>query len=456
MKFSDILNDFIQQIGCTSKEISVASGLSVAQISKYRNGKRTPRENSEQFKALSEGLFFLAKNNGIEFNEEEILNQFKTAMQKKEDVPDVLSENFRFLVTQLKINMSDLSSFMNYDSSFLSKIKNNDRKPSNANDFCSDVGKFISKRFNNPGDRILLASVLGGSEEQYRDEKTTEDAVYNYLISEHTPSDEVIESFLSSLNKTVISQNNQSTLKKLPSIPKTFNRTKLYSGLSGMKAAESDFFKYTILSSSKKDVFIHSEMGMNEVDNEQKSKLTSAVEMLISKGIHLTLIHNIYRPIEEMLTGLEVWLPLYMTGMVNSFYFEEPLSYEFPQILCTSGVAAMQGECILSNQELSTFIMTTNPNQLEYFFQKRNYMLSNALPLIKFYSDKNEKDYNSFIKNSSDYSEVYEIKKPEFPNISFTVNSNEWISVNRIVSEPLHFIVFNKRLINAIEVFLQN
>jgi len=453
--FCEILISYIDLIGCASKELASASGLSVAQISKYKNGKRIPREGSEQLTALSRGLYQLAKKKGIDITEDEILSRLTNATRKRNDSNEVFSENFRSLITELKINTSDLSSFMNYDPSFISKIKNGDRNPSNFNEFSSYVGRFVSKRFNHPDGRSQLVSLLGGNAEQYRDEEFIKKAVSDYLLNEQKPTTEIIESFLTSLNKTVVSSDNQTSSKYIPSIPKTLNRTKLYSGLSGMKAAESDFFLQTILSSSKKTVFIHSDMGMNEVDESQKSKLQSAVEMLIAKGIRLTLIHNINRPIDEMLMGLEVWLPLYMTGMVSSFYFDEPLSSDFPQILCTSGVAAMQGECIASNQDASSFVMTTNRNYLDYFFKKRDYMLSRAIPLIKFYGKDNEKDFDAFVKIDSKNTEIYEISKEEFPNISFTVNKDKWISINRTVSDPLHFVVFNKKLIDSIEVFLK-
>jgi hypothetical protein len=67
----------------------------------------------------------------------------------------------------------------------------------------------------------------------------------------------------------------------------------------------------------------------------------------------------------------------------------------------------------------------------------------------------NEKDYDAFVKTDSNKAVIYEISKEEFPNISFTVNRDKWISINRTVSDPLHFVVFNKKLIDSIEVFLK-
>jgi len=456
VNFSEIFNSYIRTIGCTSKEISVVSGLSVAQISKYKNGKRTPRQDSIQLKALANGLSILAENNGINLDKKEILLCLTDAIKNRSNNSDIISENFEQIVLQLKINMSDLASFMNYDASFLSKIKSSDRHPADSDAFCRDVGNFIAKRYQNRDGRVLLSATFGGNPEQYKDEKVTVERVYRFLTSEQTPPYEVIESFLTSVNKSVTASESRNIPFKIPSIPKPISKTKFYFGISGMKSAEADFFRYTILSSSKKPVFIHSDMGMSEVDDKQEEKLTQAVRMLISKGIQLTLIHNINRPIEEMLTGIKVWLPFYMTGMVSSYYFDELLSTDYPQILCTSGVAAMQGEGISNEQDSSIFLVTTNKDQLDYFNKKRDYMLSRATPLIKIFSSANEADYLAFVKNSMTESGIYEMKKDTFPNISFTVNSGKWVSINSTVSDPIHFTVFNKKLINAIEIFLKN
>ena len=36
MKFNDLLNKYITEIGCTAKELSEVSGLSAAALSRYR------------------------------------------------------------------------------------------------------------------------------------------------------------------------------------------------------------------------------------------------------------------------------------------------------------------------------------------------------------------------------------------------------------------------------------
>jgi len=52
MNFSTVLNNYIDLINCSSKELSTASGISPAAISRYRNGERIPNFESKQFNNL--------------------------------------------------------------------------------------------------------------------------------------------------------------------------------------------------------------------------------------------------------------------------------------------------------------------------------------------------------------------------------------------------------------------
>ena len=36
--------------------------------------------------------------------------------------------------------------------------------------------------------------------------------------------------------------------------------------------------------------------------------------MMLKKGLHLNQIHNLDRSFEDMMLGLESWIPMYMTG----------------------------------------------------------------------------------------------------------------------------------------------
>ena len=57
MTFCEKLNNYIEQLECSSQELANASGLSSAVISRYRNGERTPNIKSKKLESLSNGLY---------------------------------------------------------------------------------------------------------------------------------------------------------------------------------------------------------------------------------------------------------------------------------------------------------------------------------------------------------------------------------------------------------------
>ena len=53
MTFCEQLNTYIKQIGCSSKELVNASGLSTSVISRYRRGDRRPNIRGETISSIS-------------------------------------------------------------------------------------------------------------------------------------------------------------------------------------------------------------------------------------------------------------------------------------------------------------------------------------------------------------------------------------------------------------------
>ena len=109
---------------------------------------------------------------------------------------------------------------------------------------------------------------------------------------------------------------------KVPFVPFYKSGSKNYYGIDEMKQGELDFFKATVLSKSNEPVFMCSDMPMEDMaeDVDFGKKWMFAIAMTLKKGLHLNIIHNLDRPFNEMMLGLESWIPIYMTGQVSPYY----------------------------------------------------------------------------------------------------------------------------------------
>lgn len=94
---------------------------------------------------------------------------------------------------------------------------------------------------------------------------------------------------------------------KVPSLPFQLPTSKTYYELDKMKNGELDFLKATVLSKSQKDVFMCSDMQMDDMakDVEFAKKYMFGLAAMRKKGLRLTVIHKINRPFNELMLGLE-------------------------------------------------------------------------------------------------------------------------------------------------------
>ena len=90
MTFSEKMNEYIELIGCSAKELSDASLISPAVISRYRNGERVPKYPSVQFNALVAGIYILSKDKNIDLKQDVIKEDLLETLDVLIDGPFVM------------------------------------------------------------------------------------------------------------------------------------------------------------------------------------------------------------------------------------------------------------------------------------------------------------------------------------------------------------------------------
>lgn len=166
-----------------------------------------------------------------------------------------------------------------------------------------------------------------------------------------------------------------------------------------MKKAELDFLKATVLSKASESVFMCSDMQMDDMakDLDFGKKWMFGIAMMLKKGMHLNIIHNLDRPFNEMMIGLESWIPIYMTGQVSPFYFSTSNNNVYSHLNYVSNSTALTGECIKGYHSKGKYYLTNNKSEVAYFKEKEKLLLKKAKPLMKIYRDNDKDLLNNFL-----------------------------------------------------------
>ena len=403
MNFKEVLNKYLKELNCSSKKLSNESGLSESVISRYRSGERTPVKNSEQLNKLTKALFNIAKDNGKnKYTFDKIESDFNSTLASDDFDYTTFSNNLNTLITSLNINTHEMSKYIVFDASHISRIRYGKAKPSNPVEFSNKICSYILNRYKNPDDINNLMMIIGCKKSDLSNEKIYS-TLFNWLTSEIVPVKNQISDFLHHLD----SFNLDDYIKvikfdelKVPSIPFYKAKTKHYYGIEEMKQGELNFFKGTILSKSKEDIFMCSDMPMEDMakDIDFGKKWMFAIAMCLKKGHHLNIIHNLDRPFNEMMLGLESWIPIYMTGQISPYYLSNLKNNIYNHLNYVSAAAALSGECINGFHNKGMYYLTTNKNEIEYYKEKSDLLLKKAKPLMEIYRESNIKEYHLFLK----------------------------------------------------------
>lgn len=403
MNFKEVLNEYLKELNCSSKKLSNESGLSESVISRYRSGERTPVKNSEQLNKLTKALFNIAKDNGKnKYTFDKIESDFNIALPSDDFDYTTFSNNLNTLITSLNINTHEMSKYIVFDASHISRIRYGKAKPSNPVEFSNKICSYILNRYKNPDDINNLMMIIGCKKSDLSNEKIYS-TLFNWLTSEIVPVKNQISDFLHHLD----SFNLDDYIKvikfdelKVPSIPFYKAKTKHYYGIEEMKQGELNFFKGTVLSKSKEDIFMCSDMPMEDMakDIDFGKKWMFAIAMCLKKGHHLNIIHNLDRPFNEMMLGLESWIPIYMTGQISPYYLSNLKNNIYNHLNYVSAAATLSGECINGFHNKGMYYLTTNKNEIEYYKEKSDLLLKKAKPLMEIYRESNIKEYHLFLK----------------------------------------------------------
>lgn len=131
-------------------------------------------------------------------------------------------------------------------------------------------------------------------------------------------------------------------------------------------------------------------------DMDFNKKWMLGIAMMLKKGLHLNVIHNIDRPMKEMMLGLESWIPLYMTGQVSPYYLKGRHNNVYCHFNYVSGQAALTGECIQGFHNDGKYYLTKNGEEITYYKKKTAHLLAKAQPLMEIYRNDSANYYNAF------------------------------------------------------------
>lgn len=407
MNFQECLNNYIIQIRCNGKELARNSEISETVISRYRKGERTPYADSEYLKKLSDGIIKTAAEKGIrDFKADKVLQTLRESLEDDRDEPVFNGQKLDILLRELDINISRLAAFLHYDPSYLSKIRTGKRNPAHQQQFVEKVCEYVIANYKDEQDRKKVVYLIQCNEDELADSSSYRRKLREWLNSSMPDGVDYVSAFL----RKVDSFNLDDYIRaihfdsfKVPKVPFQLPVSRHYYGLKEMREGELDFLKHTVLSKSMKPLYICSDMPVEDMaaDKDFAKKYMFGLAMVLKKGLHIHIIHDVERPMKDMMLGLENWVPLYMTGQISPYYLKGVQNRVYSHLHYCSGQVAMTGDCISGHHDLAHYYLTSRKEEVSISQKNMEFLLKKAHPLMDIYREERKKELHaSLLENA--------------------------------------------------------
>ena len=457
MSFSACLRKYLDEAGCSAQELADSSQISASSVSRYLSGERTPNPNGDAILKLARALA-----SRCESDEKRIEADLIAAAHEGEADYAAFAKNLGVVMETFGIANNRLARYMGFDPSYISRILGGQRRPADMVAFVDGVATYIARNYYDEAGKAKAADLTSTTPAQIESPEAFGAVLREFLgSSAETPNrSNAMAAFLEKLDEFDLNdflREIRFDEIKIPTSPFQLPTTKTYTGIEQMKQAELDFLRAAVLSRSTDDIILYSDMPLEEMaaDAEFPKKVMAGMAMLIRKGIHLMNIHDVHRPFDELIMGLEGWIPVYMTGQVSPFYLPQPTNHAFLHFLRSDGTVAVSGEAIAGNQNGGRYVVTKAPGDVAYLRRRATELLSHARPLMRMFREDGANNLSRHLSQleTNAKAEPLEIGRETFKNMRITVWPESHALIEKTNQPCISFVIEYPALVDALERF---
>ena len=417
---AETLRRYMDEAGCSGKELAAACGLAPSTVSRYLAGTRVPDAASLPAKAMARALCELAgrpgRAGGAPLDEAAVRDGLLAAVRATPS-PEA-GRRLATLLDTFGVTRAKLADALGYSASYVSRVCSGARTPSDFARFAQAAGRFFAERAEAAGSEGALANLCGGDGNE-----PLEVRVAAWLHAAETPAADAghgeLEPFLRKLDafdldKYLAALGAGMSGAASEGRPAAGGREtgdagdngfRLYTGIDGFCQAELDFLACAAAEPAGSSVTLFSDMPMQdkmEAHPDFPMRWLSALATLVRSGHAIDNVHNVGRSLPEMMLGLEAWLPLYMTGMVRPYYL--PAAQHggvFGHLVRTSETTALEGQAVAGAYGHVGCQLFRDAACVAHFRRRSQDLLACAKPLASIYTARKGHELAAFLAHEA-------------------------------------------------------
>lgn len=302
----------------------------------------------------------------------------------------------------------------------------------------------------------LRAAIKNSSWIQLQEMNTVEELIYKWLREEEDADRS------DSIGKLINGVSHFQFKKPDPAAPfdldklhrKNISEVEVFYCTEGKQNAVLIFLSLVLQSKNPQTLLLYSDedMGWLTGNREFTLKWSSMLNQVIKRGNKIKIIHTVDRGFDEMLSAIREWVPLYMTGSIEPYYYPRIRDGLFRRTLFIApDTAAISSGTVGSGTKNAANFLFTNKMTIKALIEEYNDLLSRCRMLMRIFTPHSNDDYLSLLSEFEDEKKDSIIKTDILTNVTMPLGVMESILARTENPGSNHLLSYQQ---NRIKKFL--
>lgn len=346
------------------------------------------------------------------------------------------------------------------DASFISRLRRGVRTPSKNENYIMAMSAYFARNCSAEYQKAALSEALKVSLKNppINLEEVTR-LINKWFLAEKADDTKTIKSFVDNIAQfkfkkpPQISAVDDSIINE--SIP---SDAEAFYGIEGKQNAVIAFFSLILKDKNPQTLLLYSDENMDWLTEnpEFTAKWAVLFSQVIMRGNKIKIIHSVTRSLEELLSAVKEWLPIYMTGTIEPYYYPKMRDRVFKRTLFIAPhTVAISSNSIGDETRNTANFLFTDKSTISALSQEFNNFLSLCRPLMRIFTSESREGFLSVLEEFDNAEADSIVKTDVLSSISMPINVAESILSRMESNNKDGVLAYQKMRIKRFEESLQ-
>lgn len=299
---------------------------------------------------------------------------------------ELFNEKLDYIMNLTEVTNSSLARVALLDPSYISRLRRGKRKLPNKQNFLASIVEYFS-------------NIIEKNEKMKEDFLNVISLYYSPEIINNFELSEIMYEWLAiETNDSVLN-----SLKLMSFSEKKVKRNEIansachfYYGSEGKREASIRFLNDILSSENPTTIYLYSEESMKWFYEDPifNIEISSLLKALLSKNYKIKIIHNVDRDLNELSQALNIWIPVYLSGKIESYYYPLIRDDIYRRTLFIApGISAISSISVKDKLEDMMSLYTSDKAAINSLFTEYSNYFELCVSAINSYDKKEDSDY---------------------------------------------------------------